>query len=416
MKIRFTVAMLLISLFCASLPIRVGAKKHLHRRWSVDLAGYGYSTSATGPATFRYAKTTVAASNKVVALAIAIGEGNAASTTFANLPWQLSLLIFDADNGKLRAKCGPWSSRSSFDLWSTSSGNFLLYLEPSSDDRDKSGGHVLLLAPSCQLLQVLQLSDRRSVDWFLLSPSERSFLIERPSERGTEYELRDADTLAMRTKWIKIDRDDPQVVSVSDDGLLGVRPVNSKPSAFSPVRIFYRSFSAQQWREIPDRNSYQSATFISSQTTFISNQAFLETATIGNSAPCATSTVSMRVRTIDGATDSPIVVSRGGYRIGVSPFSVSPSGNYFGGVLGFTNMGWFWCKFDMGGPEHDKAYIWSSSSAKPIARISLGLSSSLTQSLAFAPDGSWFAIADRNTLNVRPLVPSPDAGPKTPHP
>lgn len=408
MKTPLRFAMLVAALVSAAIPVCLLGKQQQGPHWSVDLTRYGYPTEHHGAATVPYSDATVAASNNNVVLALNVEQdGGITGDAFLNSTWQLSLLVFNAENGKLGAKCGPWPDGIWFEVLATDGGNFLLHLEPPHSERNNATGQLVLLSPTCEVLQHLQLPlpiVKGRDNSLLLSPSRHTLLTSTPTAGGTEYDLRDANTLAMRTSWTDTSRRNPQVVSVSDDGLLGVKPAGKASAGFSPVRVFYRTFETQQWREIPTPNPYQSVTFIS-------NEAFLETTTNGRLAPCASSAVRIRVRTVDGTANLSTIVSQRNYNIGtVSPFAVSLSGNYFADVLRFTNEAWLWCQLDMG-PEHYKAYVWSSQNAKPAARIGLASGLSMHPPLAFAPNDSWFAIRNKEMLTVRPLprqrIPKP---------
>lgn len=372
-----------------------------HPSWSADLVRYGYPAERHGAATVPYSDAALAVSESNVLLAFNVTQGaGMTSNALLNSPWQFSLLIFNAENGNLRAQCGPWIDGSFFEVWATDRGNFLVHLHPPHDDRGRSTEQVLVLSPACQVLQRLQLpllADENRDYSLLLSPSGHTLLISIPTAQGLERDLRDADTLAVRTSWVDTEKGDPQIVSISDSGLLGLKSASQISTGIPVERIFYRTFEAHQWREILDEGPSQ-------LTTFISNDAFIETAATGSSNAWATSEVRIAIRKLEGTTAFSTAISRRNANISPgSPFAVSPSGHYFGVVLSSYSVDSFWRFFDMS-PGHDEAYIWSLGSAQPVARINVRSGSlELGQQLAFAPDDSWFALRSGKTVVVRPL-------------
>lgn len=389
-------------LLTAPPPRSAEAEKKPRQLWTANLTAYGYPSGRRGRATVSYSDTAIAATHENIAVALNVEASDASAAEMLRAPWQLSLLIFSADDGKLRGNCGPWKGGIAFELWATQGGDFLLYQDSSPGMPEKGGGQISLLSPSCQVLGSIQLPrEPHGGTWFLLSPSRRRLLVETQSDRDMEYELRDANTLAVGTRWFDTGSRDPRVIAISDDGMLGVKPANSKPSTSSLVRLFYRDFQRQEWREIPEPNNPDLRPV---STIFLSNGAFLETATIGALGPCATSDVRIAVRKIDGTPGFSTVISQRNLHIApASSFVVSPTGNYFGAVLNFYSENSFWCFLDMS-PDHDKAYVWSSQSSKPISSFAVGSSGSLRPQLAFAPDDAWFAVTDRGTLSVYPLL------------
>ncbi|HEV2616830.1 MAG TPA: hypothetical protein VGU63_09515 [Candidatus Acidoferrales bacterium] len=400
MQKRLGIATLLAILAGLCAPALVGRETR-QPRWSENLSSYGYSLQHP------YSDVAVAASNDNVAVALNVSQDPNATASlpagFLRSNWKLSLLMFNASSGKFRTACGPWFGSILFNLWSTSDGNFLLYQEPQQVTREKTSGRVLLLSPSCQVLKKIQLPalGKQGGIEFLISPTQRTFLIAEQSGRLTECQVQDANTLLERFKK-SIDPDDPRVVAVSDEGLLGVKPMHSGSSTRAPVRFFYFTFQAQAWSEIPGPNLPDAPDSV----TFASNGAFMETVATGSSGAWAKTGIRISIRGIDGTAAFSTAISRRNINIAPgSPFAVSPTGNYFGVVLSSYSVSSFWRFFDMS-PRHDEVYIWSRHSEKPLVQIGVR-SGSLHQQLAFAPDDSWFALRNGKMLVVRPLQRPP---------
>jgi hypothetical protein len=393
-KVGIITLLAILTSLCA--PALVGRETR-QPQWSEDLSRYGYSERHP------YSETAVAASNDNVAVALNTSEDiNAAPSVPAAFPtsnWKLSLSVFHASDGKFRGACGPWLGGILFDLWSTADGNFLLDQEPPQVAREKTSGRVLLLSPSCQVLKKIELPSlgENGGTEFLISPTQRTFLIVEHSVRGTQCDLRDANTLLEHFK-IDMGSDVPHIIAASDDGLLGIKSAPSGSSARTAARFFYFDFHARNWSEIPDLNAPEALDPVR----FISNGAFIDPATTGSTGAWAASGTEIVIRRMDGTAAFSTTISRKGDHISLgSPFAVSPAGNYFGVVLSSYSVASFWRFFDMS-PGHDECYIWSLQNAEPIVRISLQ-SGSQHQQLAFAPEGSWFALLNGKTLMVRRL-------------
>src|ERR1700675_4139707 len=77
-----------------------------HSNWSVRLDKYGYSRLRQRTALAPYSKGVLGGKKSHVALAIALKESaTIASQSLANSRSNLSLFIFDANDGALTAKC-----------------------------------------------------------------------------------------------------------------------------------------------------------------------------------------------------------------------------------------------------------------------------------------------------------------------
>lgn len=372
--------------------------------WSVDLTPYGYPAEHRRTASVRFTNTSIRATSEYVAAALDVQEsaGQPLSAR-ARLPWTLSLLIFDAKDGKLRAKCGPWTTNSVFDLWATAGGDFLLHLEPPADVQGQAPSKLLLLSPSCQLLHELTLPPAQDSNrgWrrFAVSPSGRTLLIAQPQGSETTYEIRNTDTFSQVWTWIADPRD-PVIDSLSDTGLIAVKPFDAEHPASSERTILYRTLQDASWRTVLTASGDVSPLF---PIIFLSNDTILEAGRIGKPGPCANTETSVKAARIDGTILFSTVVRRSGYAVGGGVgFVASSDGHFFGDVLEFDGVGGLWCFFDMG-PAYLKAYIWSSFEAEPLKRIGLHRPFGTSSPLAFAPDGSWYALLDNNVLSVSAL-------------
>jgi hypothetical protein len=395
MRKRLGITTLLVILTSLCAPALVGRETR-QSQWSEDLSGYGYS------AQHPFSDTAIAVSNDNVAVALNLSQDINATPSipaaFLASNWKLSLLVFNATNGKFRTACGPWFGGILFNLWSTSNGNFLLYQEPHQIVRE-TGSRVLLLSPSCQVMKKIELPapGKEGGTGFLMSPTQRTFLVTEYSGRGTQCEVRDANTLLERFK-IAIGSDDPRIVAVSDEGLLGIKSAQSGSSTGAGARFFYFDFHAQKWSEVWDPTAPDAPNSVR----FVSNDTFIEAATTGSTGAWAASGTRIVIRRTDGTAAFSTNISRKSDNISLgSPFAISPTGNYFGVVLSSYSVASFWRFLDMS-PAHDEGYVWSVRTAKPIARISMR-SGSQHQQLSFAPDDSWFALRNGKMLMVRRL-------------
>ncbi len=391
MKSQLLAVVLFVTLSPASSP-RVAQQRH--PQLSVDLEKYGWKAPAL------YADERVAATDDYVAVTLDAEESATGPTTAAAEPQsKLSLLIFEADNGTLNAKCGPWPVNGYFDLLPTAGGNFLLRLTLLSDANPQGVETLLLLSPACAQLKQITLEDQGSAKkrtWHTLqSPSRQTLLLIKGQEEGRSYQLRGSDTLDLKRQWLESDSKAPMIVAVSDKGILGVL---SKPPSMvaesGPTADYYRTFQGD-WRPLPVSDYYS----------FLSDDALVGSR---DSAPDESWKVSKTRVTAVGLDGTPIfsgIVSDTGYHVQrLSDISLSSDGNHFAFVLDFSGAGWLWGNLDMG-PEHQSVYVWSVTRASPctIVRVRNWLNNPAL-ALSFAPDGSWFAVLlDRSSLSIRPL-------------
>lgn len=368
------------------------------QRWSVDITRYVYPRKRQAKKVQPYSNVYLAATDNYVGAASDVGDPTSG-------PLKSSLLIFDASSGKLHQKCGPWNGHMILGFWATANGNFLLTWEPFPETRG-AGAKLSLFSPSCTELQKFPLPAFKGaayVRWnVLLSPSRKTLLIIEREKATTRFTVCNADTFAVLSEWQQPESD-VTIASVSDKGLLALEYLKPADLDFSPAKVFYRSFSSASWHDLTDAlvSTNQNVT-----ASFLSNDIFVEGADIGNQGVCNPTEAQIEVRGVSGRLVSSATFSKDAHQVDfplVGSLSLSADGRFFGDLLRFTNTGWFWCNFDMR-LEHSYAYIWSSSTMKPAARIRLD-SVFPELPLAIAPSGTWFAIVRGNDLSVRALKP-----------
>jgi hypothetical protein len=380
--------------FCAT-PLL--AREQRHPYWSVDLDQYGLSNGRPGTATASYSESIVAATDNYVAVAFDVKEPVGSPPHLpAEAQSSLSLVIFDANNGKLSATCGPWIVSSWFNLWSTAGGSFLLHLTSLSDASPQGSETLLLVSPTCTELKRIRLPYQENLahhSWQILqSPSRHTLLLVEEHKDGNDYQLRGSDSLELERQWFEPNSKAPLIIAVSDKGLLGVLPrPTSATSDASPIADYYRTFDGA-WRRLPLSNYYS----------FLSDDALVGTTDSAAQSWSVSKTHVAAIR-LDGTAIFSATVSSAGYHVArTSEILVSSDGDHFAFTLDLSGAGWFWGNLDMG-PEHHSVYVWSASRPEPCAKIKLRSWLDLP-SLAFAPGGSWFALLlDGSKLSVRPL-------------
>lgn len=384
---------------CATLsPTLARATDQKHLDWSVDLGKYGYSTGRSGAANVLPFGTVVAATDKYVAVGLDVREpATGSSRVPPGSPSKLSLLVFDVDSGKLSRECGPWSVIAGFDLWATASGNFLLHLTPLSDASLQASEMLLLLSPTCGQLKQMHLPSQdgpEHLSWQILeSPSRQTLLLTRAQKVGNNYQLLGTDNLDFKSQWFETDSKAPVTIGVSDKGLLGVirRPASAISEDIHDEH-YYRTFDGP-WRRLLFSGDYS----------FLSDDVLV--GTLGSTQqPWKVSKTKVTTIRLDGTSMFSATVSGAGYHVErTSDIWASSDGSYFAFALDFAGAGWLWGNLDMG-PEHRSVYVWSLSRATPCAKIKLRSWWLGQPPLAFAPDGSWFALlVDSSTLRVRAL-------------
>ena len=384
--------LLAVVLFVTLSPASPRAAQQRHPQLSVNLDQYGWKAPAF------YADERVAATDNYVAVTLDAKEpATGPTTTPAEPKSKLSLLIFEADNGKLNAKCGPWPVNGYFDLLPTAGGNFLLHLTLVSDANPHGAETLLLLSPACTQLKQVTLRDQGNAKnrsgHILQSPSRQTLLLIEEEEGGRAYELRGSDTLDLKKQWFEPNSTAPIIIGVSDKGFLGTLPPPSVVSKTSPIADYYRTFEGD-WRLLN----------VSDYFSFLSDDALVGTK---DSAPESWKVSAAQVAAVrlDGTPVFSARVARTGYHVErSSEISVSSDGKHVALILDFAGAGLVWGNLDMG-PEHHFIYVWSVARPSPCAKIELrNWLDHPYLALSFGPDDLWFAVlVERSRLEIRPL-------------
>ena len=386
-----------------------------HRRWSVDLHEYGYYRKEAGVRYSYPSETRVAATKEVIVVAI----GNMAPAVQVDERHnmkksliELSLLFFDASNGKLRAKRGPWSSDSSFELSPTSRGNFLLHLRHHHGSNAEHGESLCLLSPSGEEIKRRDLApitnDQKSGSYYVLhSPSRGTSLLKWFDGDVFHYQVFDANTLETQVEWTE-SKGSPSVIALSDKELLGFRQPRESDERTSTKRkmeLFVRTLDGA-WRSLPvnlevshsgagfgmDRGDI----FAPDHTMFLSGHLLAGLVSGEESGPV------LKVVQTDGT----IVFS--GKIEDAGAMAVVPDGRYFGLVYASQSAfdRWLGGWIDMQvWPYMAYLSVWRVSNPAQAAKLSLGRN---VGDYCFSSDGSQFAYVDGGSLKVIPMPIAPD--------
>jgi hypothetical protein len=384
----------------------------IDQEWSADLSVYG-SRRGLHDGRNHIPLIRVAATSGVVAIAwenppkASPGEPD---NRFSD-PWEVTLLLFDANNGKLKKKGGPWRSAFSFELYPTMQGNFLLLLRRFKDAKQSSKDILYLLSSSGDELKKLDLSPSvvNSIPhWneFLVSSSGSSVLVGQILEDGTHYWIVESSTLETKFEWTRErGSDSPLIVALSDKELLGFRePENQEKlrRADAERDLYVRKFDGP-WRRLPVSFDVSSHSGIG-QGLHPTQLAFLsDTVLVGVNAKRKDLEGSIVVLQSDGTIPSP-VIPKLPERTSVSgPIAVSATGHYF--AVGFQHQPWishllldvmtaditFW--------NDDSLFlVWEASDPEPVARIPTGTA---LRAVSFSPnDPPTLAFVAGSTLEV----------------
>ena len=386
---------LLISL--SGIPFSVTAGQ---KNWSVDLSAYDLGAGHENASRSRKPTILVAATNGVVAVAWgrpAHPAGPGEVDKWLSGPWEVTLLLFDASSGKLKAKRGPWSSGFSFELYPTAQGNFLLFLRRSHDVKQTPGETLYLLSSSAEELKKLDLlpSIRHSrAEWnsFLVSSSGGTVLLGQSDEGVVHYKLLESDTLETKFEWTREPgSDSPGIVALSDKKLLGFRnPENQeKPRRADSARdVYVRSFDGP-WHPLNATLDVSSHGGIG-QGLHPTQLAFLsDTALVGVYAKQQEQEGSIVVLQSNGTILSPPVIPKLPERTSLTgPVTVSAGGRYF--AVGFQHQPLMShllvdvMTMDMTFWNDDSLFlVWELSSPEPVARIPIGTD---VRAVSFSPD------------------------------
>jgi len=385
------------------------------RRWSADLNVYNSITESADVVRHHNPIVHLAATNGVVAVAcgrLAHPTEPGAPDNWWSEPWEVTLLLFDANNGKLKAKSGPWSSDSSFELYSTPQGNLLLFLRHFVGAKENSGETLYLLSSRGQEVKRLDLlpSIRRSrPGWnnFLISSSGGTVLVGQSDEGVVHYRLLESDTLETKLEWTReAGSDSPGIVALSDKELLGFRePENQeKPRRADSERdVYVRSFDGP-WRPLHATLDVSSHGGIG-QGLHPTQLAFLsDSVIVGVNAKRKELEGSVVVLQSDGTIFPRPVIPKLTDRTSLTgPVAVSAGGRYF--AVGFRHQPWIShllvdvMTMDITFWNDDSLFlVWETSHPEPVARIPMGTD---VRALSFSPDDPLtLAFVTGSTLKV----------------
>jgi hypothetical protein len=390
-------------------------------RWSVDLSLYDLRAGRVNASRNHKPTILVAATNGVVAVALgnpAHPAGPGEPDNWWSEPWEVRLLLFDANNGKLKAESGPWSSDFSFELYPTAQRNFLLFLRHFRT-KQTPGETLYLLSSSGEELKKLDLlpSIRGSEPgWseFLVSSSGGTVLVGQILENGVHYRMLESDTLETKLEWTcEAGSDSPRIVALSDKELLGFHePKNQeKPRRADSERDVYVRTYDGPWRPL------HAALDVSShgvgQGLHPTQLAFLsDTVLVGVNAKRKELEGSIMVLQSDGTILSPPVIPKLPDRTRLTgPVAVSVGGRYF--AVGFSHQPWIShllvdvMTMDITFWNDDSLFlVWNASSPEPVARIPMGTE---LRALSFSPDDPpTVAFVTGSTLKLIRFQPKSD--------
>jgi hypothetical protein len=392
-------ATLTLMIFLWGIPVRSAAGE---RNWSVDLHDYITTETNSRAGSSPHSFVGLAATNSVVAVALAIPDPPAVADQSARRfdgSWKVTLLLFDANSGKLMKKTGPWSGGSSFELHPTGHGNFLLLLRHHYGESENPGDSLRLLSSSGEELKKMDLPDsmvasRRFWSEFLVSSGGHMLLLGQVLDGSVHYRALEADTFETKFEWTReAGSDSPRIVALSDKELLGFRDIHSreKLSGVNTEReAFVRPFDGP-WHPLNTTVDVSSSGLTAqglnpTQVAFLSN-----TVLVGVHRKTGEREGSIIELQSDGAAPSQPVIPKLPDRTTLTgPVAVSAGGRYF--AVGFQHQPWishllvdvmtmdltFW-------PDELLFLIWDSSRPEPVARISLGTE---VRAISFAPDDS----------------------------
>jgi hypothetical protein len=141
-------AMMWLVILITGIPFSATAGQ---KRWAVDLHAYGVKEWRGKDGGLHRPTVSMAATNNVVAVALGNPTASEASNERDNRyggTWEVTLLLFDVKTGKLKKTGGPWSSDSSFELYPTAEGNFLLFLRHIHSGKQNTGETLYAKGPA----------------------------------------------------------------------------------------------------------------------------------------------------------------------------------------------------------------------------------------------------------------------------
>jgi hypothetical protein len=369
------------------------------RKWSADLHPYGYLGWVKNS---WISETRLTATSDVVAVAL----GNFPAGTELdeqhgkwNSPMEVFLLFFDVSTGKLKSKRGPWRTDSSFELFSTSQGNFLLHLRHYHGTTENHGETLLLLSPTGEEVQKRELPGFRKnpkADWYevLHSPTGSTILLCGGDPEGSHYQILRANALDVEREWTEA-KGAPLVVALSDRELLGVVSTRKNQESNSRNRrqeLFVRPLDGQ-WQRLPESfdlsHSGRGGGSAPDKTAFLTDHllaGLIRREEYGQTLQIVQS-------------DGTVVISQ---KIdGAGELTVSSDGRYFG--LVYVSLSAFerWLAKTTDGeaswPHTADLSIWRVSNPAPVAKLSLGR---FVKNYCFTADGNQFIYLDDGKLKA----------------
>jgi len=371
--------------------LRPGTRHVPH--WRIDLVSYGFHEGKLGDTHDYTSDTAVAASASIVALTInnlAPDSQLVRNYGYAEARWNFSLLLFDANSGKLLVKRGPWTAGLASQLFATSQGNFILDLHDYHDPGRKGGETLLLFSPTGEQLRELDLAptstNPQRHEWrALVSPTGKTVLVTLVDGDINRYKVLDANTLEEQFEGAQRSSD-PAILAISDEQMLGGMPSEQKSSP--PVLgaeggSYIRPFRGA-WRHLMD----SSGNFV-----FLSEDRMAGLHRLGDMKGFL-----FTVITTDGTRIMSYTVQEHNVAIsGGWPLVQSSDGSFVGCIFVLDSEAWLWQVLDMG-PESTEVYIWAL--PNPTPEFTVKVKSQFKTHLAFSPQGLWLAIADGRYLRA----------------
>jgi len=394
------------------------------KSWSADLSRYGMSRTRVEARQHTHTydpKVTAASARGVVAVAFGMPRASSleAGGQSWDVPWDISLLLFDVANGKLLAKAGPWVGDFLFDIFATPQGNFLLHVRQNHTINQKYEETLYLLSPSGSELRKLQVQPapqrvKGSGLHLVHSPSGATLLLGDPWEDSMRYRVLDTDTLESRFEWVEPwDSDPPYVEAISDREMLGGR--GKEKTAEIP---FVRTFGSD-WEKLrnwgPQSRATVEGSVINPHLLFLSEELLL-----GWELGTKKSDATVRIARKDGAAILSPTLPKPSHEISFpNSLILSQDGRYFAFTGTHENWGshvmldlmktdmTFW-------PDEEFLTVWEASRAEPLAKFTLGklYTPFSIQGICFAGDDPpGIAFVDGTTLKFVPLPRSSNSAP-----
>lgn len=195
--------------------------------WSIDLKNYGYQEwkYKTGAADASDVQLAVSSNSVAVAVANPSSATDEDPLAVHRAQWNISLLLFDAATGRLLSKRGPWFGDRPFQLFSTSSGKFVLHLHHYNEAN--VGETLVLVNPNSGEIKQLALppsviGSKPEWNYLLVSSTGRTLLIRQTVQGGVHYKLLETDTLHVFFEWTSPDAYALWTLGLSDAELLAI--------------------------------------------------------------------------------------------------------------------------------------------------------------------------------------------------